>query len=71
MLVFSTQLCDLYSLGLLPVGALPFSLVQPPPPLPCVNKYSVYYTYTMCKGAGGVWGSVGDHILQQFCTLYI
>jgi hypothetical protein len=30
----------------------------PPPPLPCVNKYTVY-TYTMCWGGGGMgfWAS--------------
>jgi hypothetical protein len=27
----------------------------PPPPLQCVNKYTVYctYTYTVCRGGGG------------------
>ncbi len=35
------------------VALLTFSLVQLPP-LPCVNKYTVY-TYTVCKG--GEWGS--------------
>jgi hypothetical protein len=47
MLVFLTQLCEqlplTYSLWL----ALPL------PPLPCVNKYTVY-KYTVCKG-GGLW----------------
>jgi hypothetical protein len=43
MLVFSTQLCEL----------LPSNLLygSPPPPLPSVNKNTVY-TYTVCKGRG-------------------
>ncbi len=47
MLVFSTQLCELLPLS-------PF-LVQLPPPLPCVNKHTVY-TYTLCGGGYGVLG---------------
>ncbi len=35
-----------------PVAPLPFSLVHPPPPLPCVNKYTVY-TCTVCRMGGG------------------
>ncbi len=42
---------------------------SPFPPLPCVNRYIVH-KYTMCKGRG-VRGSVGDHILQEFNTLYL
>ncbi len=34
------------------VAPLTFSLVQLPPPLPCVKKYTVY-TYTVCNGRGG------------------
>jgi hypothetical protein len=41
-----------YVPALLTVAPLP-SLWLAPPPLPCVNKYTVY-TYTVCKG-GGVW----------------
>jgi hypothetical protein len=44
MLVFSTQLCDLFSL----YPSLWFNS----PPFPCVNKYTVY-TYTVCNGGGG------------------
>jgi hypothetical protein len=47
MLIFMTQLCELLPLSL--------SLWFNPPPLPCVNKYTVY-TYTVCKG-DGVWVS--------------
>jgi hypothetical protein len=50
MLVFSTQLCELMSLDLLSSSTLP------PSPLPWVNKYTVY-TYKVCKGGRGVWGS--------------
>jgi hypothetical protein len=31
-------------------------LTSPPPPLPCVNKYTVY-TYIVCKGGG--YGMLG------------
>ncbi len=50
MFVFSTQLSELLPLT--------FSLVQlsPSPPLPCVNKYTVY-TYTVSKGGGRFWAS--------------
>jgi hypothetical protein len=55
MLVFSTELCEL--------APLTFSLVElSPPPLPCVNKYTVY-TYTVCKG--GAYGVLG---LRQINT---
>ncbi len=51
MLVFSTQLCDLWS-PLLPLSpSLWFN--SPPSPLQCVHKYTVY-TYTVCKGGGGL-----------------
>ncbi len=49
MLVFSTQLCVLLPLYPSLCSTLP------PPPLPCVNMYTVY-TYTVWKG-GGIWGS--------------
>ncbi len=40
----------------------------PPFPLPCVNNF----TRIQCvRGGGGVWNSVGDHILQEFNTLYL
>jgi hypothetical protein len=62
MLVFSTQLCERLS-NLLSGSTLSL--------LPCVNMYSVY-TDTVCKGGGGVIrGFVGDHILQEFNTLYL
>ncbi len=41
------------------IAPLTFSLVSaptPPPPLPCVNKYTVY-TYTVCNR--GIWGHGG------------
>ncbi len=49
MLVFSTQLCEL-----LPLSP---SLWFNSPPLPCVNKYTVF-TYTVWKGGGG-YGVMG------------
>ncbi len=51
MLVFSMQLVNCCPLTT-------FSLVQlsPPPPLPCVNKYTAVYTYTVRKGGGGGLG---------------
>jgi hypothetical protein len=45
MLVFSTGF----------VNYCPFSMVSSPPFPHCVKKYTVY-TYTVCKGGGGVWG---------------
>jgi hypothetical protein len=41
--------------ALLTVAPLTFSLVQLPPPLPCLNKYTVY-TFIVCQG-GGEWSS--------------
>ncbi len=39
------------------ISTLPFFLVQLSPPLPCVNKYTVY-TYTVqCVKGGRLWGS--------------
>ncbi len=53
MLVFSTQLCDLYS-PLVPLSpSLKFNSL---PPLPCVNKYTVHVT--VCRGWGG-YGVLG------------
>ncbi len=53
MLVFLTQLSELLP-GLPLSPSLWFN--PPPPPLPCVNKYTVY-TETVCKGGGyGVLG---------------
>jgi hypothetical protein len=41
------------------VNCRPSNLISgstlPHPPLPCVNKYTVY-TYTVCKGGGGRMG---------------
>ncbi len=49
MLVFSTQLCELFLLEpTLWFKPSPF----PPPPPPCVNKYTVF-TYTVCRGVMG------------------
>ncbi len=39
-------------------------LSPPPPPLPRVNKYTVY-TYTVCKGEGRVWGHMRGGGLRQ------
>jgi hypothetical protein len=58
-LVFSTQLWELLPLS-------PSGSTLPPPPLPCVNKYTVY-TYTVCSGEGGLWcsGTQTDKQLPQ------
>ncbi len=45
MLVFSTELCELLPLQ--------FLSASNPPPLPCVNKYTVRYSV---QGGGGIWG---------------
>jgi hypothetical protein len=51
MLVFSTQLCELLPLS----PSLWFNF--PPPPLSCLNKYTLY-TYTVCmRGVIGFWAS--------------
>jgi hypothetical protein len=63
MLVLSTHLCELYCIpsNLLSDSTPPL----PRPPFP-VSKYSMY---KQCV-AGGL-GGVGDHILQEFNTLYL
>ncbi len=50
MLVFSTQLCDLYTLPCCPSPLLSGSTLPSSPPLTYVKKYTVD-KYTMCKGA--------------------
>jgi hypothetical protein len=64
--VISTQLCDLYS----PL-APPLLSGSTLPPLPCVKKCTVFTIYVYSVYWGEVWGSVGDHILQEFYTLYL
>ncbi len=59
MLVFSTQLCELLLLW------PSLWLNSPPPPLPCVNKYTACYTYTVCKGGYGVLGLRTDKHLPR------
>ncbi len=37
-----------------------------PPPLPCVNKYTVYtYTCTVCKGGMEFWAQIDKHLPQS------
>ncbi len=52
---------------------LTFSLVRPPPPPPSTFPQSKYSIYRPCgwEGVGGVLRCVGDHILQEFTTLYL
>ncbi len=51
-----------------------FSLVHlpphAPPPFP-VLKYSINCTDSVWLGGGGVLSCVGDHILQEFYTMYL
>jgi hypothetical protein len=68
MLVFTTQLCDLYS-PLLTLSLLSGSTL-PPPHLLCVNKYTVLiHVYTIqCVGVVvmGFWASDADKVAQFF-----
>ncbi len=53
----SNQSCWFFRPALWTIAPVTFTLVSSPPPFPllCVNKYTVYtYTYTMCKGGGGM-----------------
>ncbi len=43
-------------------ASLPFSLVQPHPPFPCMNKYSILYTPIQCVSCGG-GGGMGYEVL--------
>jgi hypothetical protein len=68
MLVFSTQLFELQYCP--PSNLLSGSeaLLPPPPPFP-KSKYTVQ---TVCGWeGGGMLSPVGDHILQEFNTLYL
>ncbi len=60
MFVFSTQLCELLRSNVL--SGSPLST----PPLPCVK---VQHIQTVCGWE--VLSPVGDHILQEFNTLYL
>ncbi len=51
MLVFSTHLCEL------PSPFLSGSTLPPSPPLPCVNRYTVY---TRVRGGGGIGFQASD-----------
>jgi hypothetical protein len=64
MLLFLTQLCELLPPNLLSASILP----PPPPPPPCVK---LQHIQAVCAGGGGVLSAVGDHILQEFNTLYL
>jgi hypothetical protein len=58
MLVFSTQLCELLPL---------FPSLWFAPPLPCVNKYTLYsihvYTIQCVKGGGGMGFLASDRLI--------
>jgi hypothetical protein len=54
------------------VAPLSFSLVQlspPPPPFPL--WISILYIRIQCVRREGIWGSQGDHILQEFNIQYL
>ncbi len=65
----------IFDAALWTVAPLTFSLLQlsPPPPHPPSLCQSIVYTVqTMCGWWGvGVLSPVGDHILQEFNTLYL
>ncbi len=43
---------------------------SPPPPFPCVKKYGINIQFVAVRG-WRLLGPVGDHILQEFNTLYL
>jgi hypothetical protein len=53
MLVFRPSFVNCFPSDLLSGSSLP------PPPLPCVNKYYIVYTFAMCKLGGGVYRVLG------------
>jgi len=64
MLVFSTQLCELAPLYNLLSGS--------PPSLSSLSQSILYSSINkMCVAGWGVWSPVGDHILQEFNTLFL
>ncbi len=65
-----SQSCFYFRPALGTIAPLTFSLVSshPPPPLPWVNKYTVY-AYTVCKGGGGLWGHLRGGGLRQIKQL--
>ncbi len=64
MLVFSTQPCEL-----LPLKPSHWFTSSTPPSIP---KVKVQYIQTVCGPEGvGVLSCVGDHILQEFNTLFL
>ncbi len=72
MLVFSTKLCDLYSL-LLPLSSSLWFNSPPPLPLPSVNKYCILFIRIQCvRGGGGIgfcWRPYSTEVFV-FYTLY-
>ncbi len=67
MLVFSTQLCELF------IAPLTFSLVHLPQPNPPSQSKRTYSLYRQCVAGRGwrVLSCVGDHIVQKFNTLFL
>jgi hypothetical protein len=67
MSVFSTQLCEL----LPPYSSLWFN--SPPLPPTCFKVQNILAVRMWLGGGGGrgVLRTVGDHILQEFNTLYL
>jgi hypothetical protein len=62
---FSTQLCELLPPNL-PTGSGP-----PPLPHPKVKVQYMLYRQCMAGKGRGVLSCVGDHILQEFNTLFL
>ncbi len=65
MFVFSIQLCEL-----LPLSNVLSGSPSPHSPLPCVKVQYIQTLYGW-EGVGSVLSLVGDHILQEFNTLYL
>ncbi len=75
MLVFSTKLCELQYCPSNLISGSPTSPLTPPPFPKSQSQstvYSIQYiTDSVRLGGGGMLSYVGDHILQEFNTLFL